>query len=159
MKATIIAKVNPIIEMSSPVLLQCKSGECGVCPKDTGKLLWVPKIWQVGDAPIFNLQYNFFDKAAESTSEIKYNLVESSTAFGNRPDKAYAVANDAVETFLSPSQMKLGNTLQLGIDVYSSSSVGCWVFFRQSNPAIGNVHDALCFEYNHKRRLITFRSF
>ena len=40
-----------------------------------------------------------------------------------------------------------------------SGGDGTWLFFRQPNPAISNVHDALCFEYNHEKRLITFRSF
>lgn len=161
MKATLVAKIIPLVEMTSPTLLQCKSGECGGCPNNTGKLLWVPKIWQVGTVPVFKLQYNFFDKYAESTSAIKYNAVESSTSFGNRPDKAYATATPAVEAnpTLSPSLMKLGNTISFSFDVIQSSSVGYWLFFRQPNPAVNNVHDALCFEYSHEKRLITFRSF
>lgn len=161
MKVTHIAKISPITELVFPTLLQCKTGECGGCPNNTGKLLWVPKLWNVGTAPIFKLQYNFFDKSAESTSFIKYNYVESSTPFGNAPNKAYATTTPAFEynTSLSPSQMKLGNTLSFSIDVVFTSSVGFWLFFRQPNPAISNVHDALCFEYNHERRLITFRSF
>lgn len=159
MKITHIAKINPIVEMTSPVLLQCKDGECGGCPKDTGKMLWVPKLWQVGVSPIFNFQYNFFNKSAESEAPIKYNLIESNTPFGNRPTKQYIIDTPAIETFMAPSEMRLGNTLQYSFDVVQSSSVGCWIFFRQPNPAISNVHDALCFEYNHEKRLITFRSF
>ena len=161
MKSTTVVKINPIVEMTFPTLLHCKNDTCGGCPVNTGKLLWVPKLWQVGTIPTFKLQYNFFDKAAESTSPIKYNYVESSTAFGNKPDKAYATATPAYEfnPQLSPSQMKLGNTLLFSYDVLQSASVGYWLFFRQPNPAISNVHDALCFEYNHEKRLITFRSF
>jgi len=161
MKPTNIVKINPIIEMTSPTLLQCKTGECGGCPNNTGKMMWVPKLWQVGSAPIFRCQYNFFDKSAESTSSIKYNTVESSTVFGSRPTKSYATSTAAIEpgATLSPSLMRLGNTIQFSWDVVQSASVGYWLFFRQPNPAINNVHDALCFEYNHERRLITFRSF
>ncbi len=144
MKATTVVKINPIVEMTFPTLLQCKTGECGGCPNNTGKLLWVPKIWQVGTAPLFKLQYNFFDKYAESTSPIKYNYVESSTSFGNVPNKAYATATPAYEAnpSLSPSQMKLGNTLTLSLDVVQSASVGYWLFFRQpiSGRNIANTH-------------------
>jgi hypothetical protein len=159
MKTTLIAKISPIVEMTSPTLLQCKDGECGGCPKDTGKMLWVPKLWQVGTIEPFNFQYNFFNKSAESEAPIKYNWVESSTPYGDRPTKQYAIDTPAIESYMSPSQMRLGDTLQLSIDVYQSQSVGFWCFFRQPNPAINNIHDALCFEYNHEKRLVTFRSF
>lgn len=159
MKPTTITKINPIVEMIFPVLLQCKDGECGTCPRNTGKLLWIPKLWQVGEDPVINFKYDFFDKSAESEEPIKYNWVESNTLFDNKPDKQYATDTPAIDTFMSPSLMKLGNTLSFGFGVYSSSTVGMWAFFRQPNPAIGNIHDALCFEYNHEKRLITFRSF
>lgn len=159
MKVQHISKISPSTELLSPVLLQCKTGECGGCPNNTGKMMWVPKIWQVGNVPQFNFQYNFFDKAAESEEPIKYNWVESSTLFGDRPTKQYAIDTPAIETYMSPSQMRKGDTLPYSFDVNQSASVGLWLFFRQPNPAIGNVHDALCFEYNHEKRLITFRSF
>jgi len=161
MKIQNVVKISPIVEMTSPVLLQCKSGECGVCPNGTGKMLWVPKLWQVGALPLFRLQYLFFNRSAESESSIRVNLLESSTPFGNRPTKQYTIDTHALTTnpFLSPSQMRLGNTFPFSFDVNQSNTVGAWIFFRQPNPAISNVHDALCFEYNHERRLITFRSF
>jgi hypothetical protein len=161
MKTTLIAKINPIVEMTSPILLQCKDGECGGCPRDTGKMLWIPKLWQVGEDKTFNFQYNFFNKSAESESPIKFNTLESDSEFGNKPTKQYVIDTPAIEPNppLSPSQMRLGDTLQYTFGVNASQSVGAWVFFRQPNPAINNVHDALCFEYNHEKRLITFRSF
>ena len=158
MKTTFISKINPKIKLTFPVLLQCKSGECGGCPNNTGKLLWIPKLWNVGDVLIFNFQYNFFNKNEETEGTIKFNAVESNNPFGDRPDKAYSTATPIQDTYMAPSQMKLGNTLEFGLDVYQSGSVGLWVYFKQLNPAIG-VHDALCFEYNHEKRLITFRSF
>jgi len=159
MKTTLVSKVNSKIETTFPTLLQCKEGECGGCPNGTGKMLWIPKLWQVGTAPTFNFQYNFFNKAAESESSIKLNFIESSTPFGNRPTRSFAITNPGQDMSLSPSQMRLGNTRPYSFDVYQSASVGLWIYFRQPNPAINNVHDALCFEYSHEKRLITFRSF
>ena len=78
MKPTSIVKINPIVEMTTPILLQCKSGECGGCPGGTGKLLWVPGgIVNLNGTTGFislNFQYNFFDKSAESNSAIKFNV-------------------------------------------------------------------------------------
>lgn len=167
MKITNIAKINPIVDMSSPILLQCKTGECGFCPNNTGKLLWIPRksSSDSGASDTFNLQYNFFDKSTESTSEIKYNIATgfntlSSTTFSydHRPNKAWAVANNPSSSFpvLSPSLMRGSSFLTLSVTIQNT---GGWLFFRQPNPAISNVHDALCFEYNNEKRLITVRSF
>ena len=164
MKAPNVVKVIPITHLISPILLQCKSGECGGCPNNTGKMLWVPLPFAVSSFVSFNFQYNFFDKSAESTSPIRYSLASgfnslTSTNFSyeNPPNKAWAVANNAVDSpTLSPALMRGTNIL---ISSYSISGTGGWLFFRQPNPAIANVHDALCFEYNNDKRLITFRSF
>jgi len=160
MKSQNIAKINPIIDITSPVLLQCKSGECGSCPNNTGKMLWI--LGEISNIA-FNFRYNFFDKSAESTSSIRYNLATgtingSSVSYSNRPDKAWAIANTTITSSpnLTPSSMSGYSTLSHSFAVPSS---GGWLFFRQPNPAISNIHDALCFEYNHERRLITFRSF
>lgn len=169
MKPTSIVKINPIVEMTTPILLQCKSGECGGCPGGTGKLLWVPggivNLNGTTGSIILNFQYNFFDKSAESTSPIKHNfatgfntLTSANFTYAAPPNKAWAVANNAVDSYsLSPSLMK-GSSIVKDIG-FSVQSTGGWLFFRQPNPAISNVHDALCFEYNHEKRLITFRSF
>ena len=169
MKPTQIAKVNPIVEMTSPTLLQCRTGECGECPNGTGKLLWVPGNIVNSDGStgyiLLNFQYNFFNKGAESTSPIKYNMasgfntLDSTTfSYSNPPNKAWAFANEAVDNYsLSPSLMR-GTDITKDIG-FTVQSTGGWIFFRQPNPAISNVHDALCFEYNHEKRLITFRSF
>lgn len=167
MKITTLAKIIPLIESTSPILLQCKSGECGGCPNNTGKLLWIPRksLSDSGASDIFNFQYNFFDKAAESTSAIKYSiatglntLTSSNFSYENPPSRAWAIANQAIFTnpTLSPSLMRGTSFLT---QFFNLQNTGGWVFFRQPNPAISNVHDALCFEYSHKRRLITFRSF
>ena len=165
MKITTISKISPIGETLSPILLQCKSGECGGCPNNTGKMLWVPLSFAVSSYFSFNFQYNFFDKSAESNSAIRHNMASgfnslTSTTFSyeNPPNKAWAVANNAFDNSqLSPSLMRGSNV------VFSSNfymlGTGGWLFFRQPNPAIANVHDALCFEYNNEKRLITFRSF
>ena len=161
MKITTVSKISPIVETLSPVLLQCKSGECGGCPNNTGKMLWVPF-----PGVSLNFQYNFFDKSAESTSPIKHScasgfntLTSTNFSYENPPNKAWAVANEAVETnpSLSPSLMR-GTSFQTYSAFYTQGTGG-WIFFRQPNPAIANVHDALCFEYNNEKRLITFRSF
>ena len=165
MKATSVVKIIPITHLISPILLQCKSGECGGCPNNTGKMLWVPLSLTVSGSFSLNFQYNFFDKSAESTSPIRYNmangfnsLTSTNFSYENPPNKAWAVANNAVDySTLSPALMK-------GSDILSSSSIymvgaGGWLFFRQPNPVIANVHDALCFEYNNDKKLITFRSF
>ena len=167
MKATTVVKVIPIVHMTSPILLQCKDGECGGCPSNTGKMLWVPRDTSPYGGPdlnvykTFNFQYNFFDKAAESVASIKYNYIESNTLFGDKPTKAIVTATTAQDFYptFSPSLMRSGNTLQFTPSFYNYSSMGQWIFFRQPNPAIANVHDALCFEYNNDKRLITFRSF
>ena len=164
MKATTVAKVIPIGYITSPVLLQCKSGECGGCPRNTGKMLWVPPSFAINNFASFNFQYNFFDKNAESTSPIKYSMATgfntlTSTDFSYEisPNKAWAVANNAVNySTLSPALMKGSDIL---VSSYSIQVTGGWLFFRQPNPAIANVHDALCFEYNNNKKLITFRSF
>lgn len=167
MKITTLAKINPIVELTFPVLLQCKTGECGGCPNNTGKMLWVPRKGSSDPTTTdtFKFQYNFFDKSAESTSPIKYNIATgfntlNSTTFSydNRPNKAWAVANAAQDTSptLSPSLMRGTSFLS---HVFSFENTGGWLFFRQPNPAASNVHDALCFEYNHEKKLITFRSF
>ena len=165
MKATNVVKVIPITHIISPILLQCKSGECGGCPNNTGKMLWVPLSFAASSYFSFNFQYNFFDKSAESTSPIRYSmasgfnsLTSTNFSYENPPNKAWAVANNAIDyPTLSPALMK-------GSDILSFSSIymlgaGGWLFFRQPNPAIANVHDALCFEYNNDKKLITFRSF
>ena len=170
MKPTNIVKISPSIELTFPTLLQCKTGECGGCPNGTGKLLWIPGgIINLDGSTgylLLNFQYNFFNKSSESTSPIKFNMATgfnnlNSTTFSysNPPDKAWAVANNAYDNNqLSPSLMKRSDITK---DIYFSypGSNGGWLFFRQPNPAISNVHDALCFEYNHEKRLITFRSF
>jgi len=167
MKSTAIVKVNSIAELSSPILLRCRTGECGGCPNNTGKLIWVARKNSADSTftETFNFQYNFFDKSAESTSPVKYNVASgfntiNSTTFSydNRPDKAWAIANNAIalNPALSPSLMT-GNSFLTA--TFTFNGAGGWLFFRQPNPAVGNVHDALCFEYNHERRLITFRSF
>ena len=164
MKATTIIKISPSIELTTPTLLQCKSGECGICPNNTGKLLWIPpEVTAVGSVTL-NFQYNFFDKAAESTNPVKYNvctgfntLTSANFTYSSPPNKAWSVANNPVDfPNLSPALMRGTNIL---ISSYSMSGTGGWIFFRQPNPAIANVHDALCFEYNNEKRLITFRSF
>jgi hypothetical protein len=165
MKATTIVKISPLIELASPQLLRCKTGECGNCPNNTGKLLWVPKknAFDTSFSETFNFQYNFFNKAAESTSNIRYNVVDGNTtingntpSYSERPDKAWAVANNAIDISLSPSLMRGSSFLT---NTFNFSGAGGWLLFRQPNPAISNVHDALCFEYSHEKRLITFRSF
>ena len=169
MKTTTVVKVNPIIERASPILLQCKNDGCGGCPNNTGKMLWVPGDIVNLDATTgfisLNFQYNFFDKSAESTAAIKYNfatgfntLNSSTFSYSNPPNKAWAIANNAINNYsLSPSSMK-GSSVVNNVS-FTVQSTGGWLFFRQPNPAISNVHDALCFEYNHEKRLITFRSF
>ena len=165
MKITTVSKISPIVETLSPILLQCKSGECGGCPNNTGKMLWVPLSFAVSSSFSFNFQYNFFDKSAESNSPIKYNMASgfnslTSTTFSyeNPPNKAWAVANNAFDNSqLSPSLMRGSNVVFSSN--FSMSGTGGWIFFRQPNPAIANIHDALCFEYNNEKRLITFRSF
>jgi len=167
MKITTIAKVNPIIEMTSPTLLQCKTGECGGCPNNTGKLLWIPRksSSDSGQSDIFNFRYEFFDKGAESTVAIRFNfctgfntLTNTNFSYENPPSRAWAIANHAVSTnpVISPSLMRGTSFLT---QAFTLQLTGGWLFFRQPNPAINNVHDALCFEYNHEKRLITFRSF
>lgn len=167
MKITHITKISPIVEITSPTLNQCRMGECGGCPNNTGKMLWIPRknSTDSGTSETFNLQYNFFDKAAESTGAIRFNVATglntlNSTTFSyeNPPNKAWAVANHALTSnpSISPSLMR-GTSFQTY--TFTISGVGGWLFFRQPNPAISNVHDALCFEYNHERKLITFRSF
>lgn len=166
MKATQVVKVNPIVENLSPILLQCRTGECGGCPNSTGKMLWIPLAFSVSSYFSLNFRYNFFDKSAESTSPIKYNmasgfntLTSANFSYENPPNKAWAVANNTLESNppLSPSLMR-GMSFQT-YSAFFMSGTGGWIFFRQPNPAINNVHDALCFEYNHEKRLITFRSF
>lgn len=163
MKATQVVKISPIVELTSPTLLQCRDGECGTCPNGTGKLLWFPNDIGLGSGknfPILNLRYDFFNKSEESTSEIKYNIVDSSSSpaasYGVPPTKLFATNNQPTIYIpsLSPSLMKFPNMVTASFQVDNG-----WLFFRQQNPAIGNVHDALCFEYNHEKRLITFRSF
>jgi hypothetical protein len=163
MKATTVVKIIPEIELTSPTLLQCKSGECGGCPNGTGKMLWIPP--NAANSISLDFQYNFFDKSAESNSAIKYNVASgfnplNSTTFSysNPPNRAWAVANNAVDNYqLSPNLMR-GSSIIRNLN-FSITSTGDWLFFRQPNPAISNVHDALCFEYSHEKRLITFRSF
>ena len=160
MKATNVVKVIPIAHIISPILLQCKSGECGGCPNNTGKMLWVPS-----PGITLSFQYNFFDKSAESTSVIRTNnatgfnsLNSTNFSYENPPNRAWAMANAAVDTHqLSPSLMR-GASFQTA-NPFSVGIPGGWLFFRQPNPAIANIHDALCFEYNNEKRLITFRSF
>lgn len=153
--------------MTSPILLQCRTGECGGCPNNTGKLLWIPRKNSAdsGTNETFSFQYNFFDKSVESTGAIKYNVctgtntLNSSTfSYENPPSRAWAIANHAIagSPSLSPTLMR---NAPFQTFTFSVSGIGGWLFFRQPNPAVGNVHDALCFEYNHERRLITFRSF
>ena len=164
MKITLIPKVQPKIELTFPTLLQCRSGECGGCPNGTGKLLWIPSL-DAQQNISFNFQYNFFDKGAESISPIKYNmasgfntLTSTNFSYENPPNKAWAVANNAIDNYqLSPSLMRGSNIVNS--TNFFMSGTGGWIFFRQPNPAINNVHDALCFEYNYEKRLITFRSF
>jgi hypothetical protein len=157
MKITTLAKISPLVEMTSPTLLQCKSGVCGGCPNRTGKLLWIPSTHSGN----FKFQYNFWDSTSESTGTVKYNLVGTnvtingvSVSYSNPPDKNYSNTT-GVTSFpnLSPASMKGTNFLTL------SFTPGGWVYFKQPNPAINNVHDALCFEYNNEKSLITFRSF
>jgi len=169
MKIQNVAKISPIVEITFPILLQCKSGECGVCPNGTGKMLWVPgsivNLDGTSGNIILNFQYNFFNKSAESESLVKHNVAAiynssnpSISSYSNPPDKAWATANQVFNgSGLSPSLMR-GSSIIKNIGV-AVNSAGGWLFFRQPNPAISNVHDALCFEYNHERRLITFRSF
>lgn len=169
MKATNITKINPIVEMTSPVLLQCVNDECGTCPAKTGKMLWIPISAALTGSISFNFQYNFFDKSAESTSPIKYNMADGSagtfngsyTSYSNKPTKTWALTTHANESnpSLSPSLMRGSSMLTCGFFIVTSYGNGGWLFFRQPNPAINNVHDALCFEYNHEKKLITFRSF
>lgn len=167
MKITHIAKVSPIVEITSPILLQCRTGECGGCPNNTGKLLWIPRKNSAdsGTTETFNFKYEVFDRSAESTSAIKYNvctglnsLTSTTFTYENPPNRAWAIANHALSTnpALSPSLMRGTSSLSSSFTV---QGVGGWLFFRQPNPAVNNVHDALCFEYSHERRLITFRSF
>ena len=166
MKSTLIPKINPIAELTFPTLLQCKSGECGGCPNNTGKLLWVPRKNSADTSwsETFNFQYNFFDKSAESNSEIRHNvctgfntLTSSNFTYSAPPTRAWAVANNAIQNFtLSPSLMR-GTSFRTY--TFPFQGEGGWLFFRQPNPTANNVHDALCFEYNHEKRLIIFRSF
>lgn len=167
MKITTLAKIIPLAEITSPTLLQCKTGECGGCPNNTGKLLWIPRksLSDSGASDTFNFQYNFFDKATESTGAIKFNiatglntLTSTNFSYETPPNKAWAVANQTLATspVLSPSLMRGASFLT---QTFNLQNTGGWLFFRQPNPAINNVHDALCFEYNHEKRLITFRSF
>lgn len=174
MKVQHIPKISPQIEITSPTLLHCKNGECGGCPNGTGKLLWIPKTFMNLDgsigSPILNFQYNFFNKSTESESSIKYNRFDYSVYYNGQqqgsysrpPDRNWAVTDNTtmIDTFqLSPSLMRGSDMVRdvgLTIDLQGE---GGWIFFRQPNPAISNVHDALCFEYNHEKRLITFRSF
>lgn len=157
MKSQTIVKISPLTKVLTPVLLQCKSGVCGGCPNKTGKLLWIPSTHSGN----FKFQYNFFDSALEGTGTVKYNLVGTnvtvngaSVSYSNPPDKNYSNTNNVVDIpSLSPSLMKGVNFLTL------SFTPGGWVYFKQPNPAISNVHDALCFEYNNEKSLITFRSF
>lgn len=162
MKVQNIPKISPIVEIIAPTLLQCKTGECGGCPNNTGKMLWIPGAASSYSLTL-NFRYNFFDPSAASTSAVKYNLATgtingSTVSYSNAPDKAWAVANQALSpsTTLSPSLMSGSATLSSSFTIPTS---GGWLFFRQPNPAISNVHDALCFEYNHEKKLITFRSF
>ena len=166
MKITTVAKISPIIETLSPILLQCKSGECGGCPNNTGKMLWVPLSLTISGQIYLNFQYNFFDKSAESTSPIKFNVATgfntlNSTNFSyeNPPNRTWAMTMPALDTnpSLSPSLMR--GVLFQTLYAFYIQGTGGWLFFRQPNPAIANVHDALCFEYNNEKRLITFRSF
>lgn len=157
MKITTIAKISPLIEMTSPILNQCRMGECGNCPKGTGKLLWVT----ANHSGIFNLQYNFFDISTEGTGSVRVNYISSSTtingalaSYHNPPTRAYAIATPSYESpTFSPSLMK--GTNKITSTIFNNG----WLYFRQTNPAVGNVLDALCFEYNHEKSLITFRSF
>lgn len=130
MKATNITKINPIVEMTSPILLQCKSGVCGNCPNNTGKLLWIPTTHNGN----FKLQYNFFDSALEGTGAVKYNLVPNtvtlngaSVSYSNPPDKNYSNTTNVFEfpTF-SPSLMKGTNFLT------ANFTPGGWVYFKQA---------------------------
>jgi len=167
MKITTLSKITPLVEMSSPTLLQCRTGECGGCPNNTGKLIWVPRKNSADSTftETFKFQYNFFDKSAEGSSPVKYNITDGNTtingtsaSYSNRPDKAWAVANNAIMSnpTLTPSLMS-GTAFLTHSFLFNGG--GGWLFFRQPNPAISNVHDALCFEYNHEKKLITFRSF
>ena len=158
MKATTVVKISPSIELTTPTLLQCKSGVCGGCPSGTGKLLWIPSTHSGN----FTLQYQFFDSTLEGTGAVKRNLVGTGltingalVSYSNPPDKNYSNTTNVTEfpTF-SPSLMKGTNFLT------TTFTPGGWVYFKQINPALSpSVHDALCFEYNHERSLITFRSF
>lgn len=167
MKSTTIVKISSITEILSPVLLQCRNGACGGCPNNTGKLLWIPRKSSTdsGTSDTFNFRYEFFDRSAEGTGVIKYNLAtgfntltSSNFTYETPPTQAWAIANQALTTSpsLSPSLMK--GTAYL-TQTFTLQLTGGWLFFRQPNPAISNIHDALCFEYNHEKRLITFRSF
>ena len=164
MKATTVAKVNPIAEILTPTLLQCKSGVCGGCPNNTGKMLWIPET-NASYTLTLTFRYNFFDITSASTTAIKYNLcggfntaTSSNFSYTNPPDKAWAIANNAIASSpsLSPSLMVGAASLT---NLFNIPTTGAWLFFRQPNPAIANIHDALCFEYNNERKLITFRSF
>jgi hypothetical protein len=172
MKVQNIPKISPKIELTSPELLHCKSGECGGCPNGTGKLLWIPKnlIGALGTTSLsFNFQYNFFNKSTESEGSIKYNRFDYSVFYNSQqqgsysrpPDRNWAVVNNIymIDPYLSPSLMRGSDIIRDIALVVDQGGEGGWIFFRQPNPAIGNVHDALCFEYNHEKRLITFRSF
>jgi len=161
MKATTVAKIIPLVEMTSPTLLQCKTGECGGCPNNTGKLLWIPRrsLSDSGGSDTFNFQYNFFDKSAESTGAIKFNIATGgSFSYENPPNRAWAISNQALSTnpTLSPSLMRGTSFLT---QTFTLQNTGGWLFFRQPNPAISNIHDGVCFEYSNEKRLITFRSF
>jgi len=157
MKITILSKINPIVEMSSPILNQCRMGECGNCPKGTGKLLWVP----ASHSGTFNLQYNFFDIATEGTGTVKFNYISASSSingalasYHNPPTRTYAITTNPFESpTFTPSLMKGNNRIT---NTFSNNG---WLYFRQVNPAVNNVHDALCFEYNYEKSLITFKSF
>lgn len=158
MKATTVVKISPSIELTTPTLLQCKDGECGTCPNGTGKLLWIPSTHSGN----FTLQYKFFDSTSVGTGAVKSNLVStgvtvngSLVSYSNPPNKNYSNTTNVREfpTF-SPSLMSGTNFLT------ATFTPGGWVYFKQVNPALSPaVHDALCFEYNHEKRLITFRSF
>lgn len=173
MKTQNIPKINPKKELTSPDLIHCVNGECGSCPNGTGKLLWIPKnlIGALGTTSLlFNFQYNFFNKSTESEASIKYNRFDNSVFYNNQqqgvysrpPDRNWAVTNNTtmIDTFqLSPSLMRGSDIVRDVSLTIDQGGEGGWIFFRQPNPAINNVHDALCFEYNHEKRLITFRSF
>jgi len=157
MKITTITKISPLVEMTSPILLQCKFGACGSCPNKTGKMLWIPST----HSGTFKFQYNFWDTVSEGTGTVKYNLVSTSVtingaavSYSNPPDKNYSNTTPINENpTLLPASMKGTNFLTL------SFTPSAWIYFKQPNPAISNVHDALCFEYNNEKSLITFRSF